>query len=105
MKIRLYPNEFFGMLEYLRLRVAAARQLNWLQRSIYDQLLIEYWQVASLMDKIPVWKKRNNGQRYSLPVPLSVIRILYQEMQHHELSVYGQAFLARLDQELINLNG
>lgn len=103
MKLRLYPNEFFGMLEFLRYRIAPALQLNPLQRSIYDQVLIEYWQKANLNTKVPTWRTRNSRQRYSLAIPLSVIRILHQEMQYAELSIYGQAFLARVDWELINV--
>ncbi|MFC5413126.1 hypothetical protein ACFPMF_27645 [Larkinella bovis] len=102
-KIRMYPSEFLGLVNFLHGRVLPVIDLQPLERSIYDQILLEYWQKASLVEKIPAWRHRNGRKQYGLPMPLSVARILHQEMQYAELTMYGQALLARLDQELVNL--
>ncbi|MGV3560786.1 hypothetical protein [Larkinella arboricola] len=80
----------------------SALPLSMQERTIYDQVLIEYWEKGNITRNAVAWGLRNIRQRYRFPVPISVMRIFHQEMQHHDLSVYGQAFLARLDQELVN---
>ncbi|MGM9508572.1 hypothetical protein ACS5NO_12625 [Larkinella sp. GY13] len=102
LRLKLYPNEFRGLMEFLTARLKLLLMLEPMSRSIYDQVLVEYWHKARLLDKLAAWQMRNSRQRYSLPVPLSVGRVLHQEMQHVELTIYGQAFLATLDQCLTN---
>ncbi|MGM9509519.1 hypothetical protein ACS5NO_17420 [Larkinella sp. GY13] len=104
MKIRITPNEFLGLVNFLYGRISLITSLQGMERSIYDQVLLEYWSKTSLLEKVSAWRHRNSRQRYSLPMPLSVIRILHQEMQFAELTIYGQALLARLDMELVNIS-
>jgi hypothetical protein len=100
--LKLYPGEFYGMVVYLEQRVALAAALPALDRSIYDQVLLEYHQKNKLRERFATWKVRNGRKAYPFQLPLSVLRILHQEMQYVELPPFSQAFLARLDQELIN---
>lgn len=90
------------MVEFLRARIESALTLSIHERTIYEQVLIEYWEKGNIGKSAIAWGLRSPRQRYRFSVPISVMRILHQEMQHYDLSMYGQAFLARLDQELIN---
>ncbi|GAB3911504.1 hypothetical protein GCM10028803_53110 [Larkinella knui] len=101
-RLQLYANEFFGMVGFLSVQVELLLPLDVMSRSIYDQVLVEYWQKASLIGKLPAWKGYNCRKRYVHKMPLSIARILHQEMQHVALTIYAQAFLATLDQYLTN---
>lgn len=101
-RLKLYPSEFMGLVEYLTTQMALTLPLDALSRSIYDQILVEYWHKARILEKVPAWRRYTSRKQYSLPLPVSIGRILHQEMQHVELSIYSQAFLSRLDEYLTN---
>jgi len=103
LKIRLFPHEFFGLVSYLKTQIDLIEEVPLLQRSIQDQVLLEYWQKARLLNRVPSWRTRNPRQSYLLPIPVSIVRIAHQDMQRAELHTFAQAALTKLDQALINL--
>jgi|GEM_PF-7134391 len=99
--LKLTPNEFRGMILYLRRVTDGYQQVPLGQQSIPVLVMGEYlakWKSHHLM----AWLQRRADKEHKLNLPMVVALSLYRDMQQMQLVTIEQLFLAKLDQAVTN---
>jgi hypothetical protein len=101
LRLKLYPNEFKGLISFLWQITQGQQSLDLVFQNVAMLVLLEY-RASWKHHRLSAWLDRNPNRAYYLNMSLSVAKALYQAMPENQLEPDQQLFLNKLDQAVIN---